>query len=201
MISATKLKILKKLLEDLTRDYTIREIAMALKLHYPQVHRSIKTLSDKKIINKAKKGGSSIISLNFEEFLEEYLIAEFERKKDITNKYSILKVLDRDLEKIKYNQYICILFGSYSNGTAKRHSDIDLLFVIPEDYDYEKFEKNIKNRINIPKVDIHITTEEGLIEMWNTPARLNVGNELLKKHIILRGIEAFLHLRRRYYVG
>ena len=201
MISATKLKILKKLLDDLTRDYTIRETSMSLKLPYPQTHRAVKALSDEKIINKVKRGKSSVISLNFEKFCSDYLIAEFERKGDIIHKYSILKVLDKDLEKTKYNQYICILFGSYANGTAKRDSDIDLLFVIPEDYDYAKFEKNIKSAINIPKSDIHITTERGLIEMWNTPARLNVGNEILKKHVIFRGVEAFLYLRRQYYVG
>ena len=162
-------------------------------------HR-VKSLSKKNIIDENKKGKSIIISLDLEHYKDDLLITEIERKKDIINKYSILKILDRDLEKIRYNQFMCILFGSYANKTAKKSSDIDLLFVIPEEYKYDKFEKNIKSKINISDVDIQITTEQGLIEMWNTPLKLNVGNELLKKHIILKGAEAFLHLRRKYYV-
>ena len=187
--------------DDLTKKWTIREISLDLNLPYPQTHRNVKSLSKKNIINENKKGKSILISLDFEHYKDDLSIIEIERKKDIINRYSILKILDKDLEKIKYNQFICILFGSYANKTVKKDSDVDLLFVVPEEYKYDKFEKNIKSTINIPHADIHITTEQGLIEMWNTPSKLNVGNELLKKHAILRGIEAFLHLRRKYYVG
>ena len=201
MNSITELKILKQLSADLTRNYTIRELSKILKLPYPQTHRNVKSLSKKNIIDENKKGKSIVISLDFEHYKDDFLITEIERKKDIINKYSILKILDKDLERIKYNQFICILFGSYANKTAKKDSDVDLLFVIPEEYKYDKFEKNIKSTINIPDVDIQITTEQGLIEMWNTSLKLNVGNELLKKNIILRGAESFLHIRRKYYVG
>lgn len=201
MITETELKILKKLFENLTAQYTIRELSTSLKLPYPQAHRSVKLLKTKSLIAIAKKGKSSIVSLNFETYRNEYVLTEIERKKDAINKYPILNVMDKDLEKFMYNQFVCILFGSYADWTAKKTSDIDLLFVIPNEYNYEKFEKSIKNSITIPNADIQITTEEGLIEMWNTPSKLNVGNELLKKHIILRGAEAFLQLRRKYYVG
>ncbi len=201
LISQTELKILKRLFGDLTKRQTIREIAIGLKLPYPQIHRSVKSLENKGLVSIAKSGKSSIIYPNQDLFREEFVIVEAERKIDILDKYSILKIINKDLERIIYTQFICILFGSYAAGTAKKESDIDLLFVIPEEYDYGKFEKNIKNAVTVPKTDIQVTTEKGLIEMWNTPSKLNVGNELLKNHIILRGAEAFLHLRRKYYVG
>ncbi len=201
MINETELKILKKLFEDLTEEFTIRALASSLRLPYHQIHRSVKSLKTKVLINVTKKGKSSIVSLDFKIYRDEYLITEIERKKEAINKRSILKILDKDLDKIRYNQYVCILFGSYANKNAKKDSDIDLLFIIPEEYSYEKFEKNIKNMINISNADINITTEKGLVDMWNTPSKFNVGNEILKKHIILRGAEAFLHLRRKYYVG
>ena len=197
----TELKILKLLFDDLTAEYTIRVISLLLKKPYAQTHRNINTLTQKKLIIQTKKGKSNTIKLQFELFNDEFLITEIQRKKDLLNKYLKIKLLCEDIDRIKQKQYICILFGSYANWTAKMNSDIDLLFVIPEEYDYGKFEKNIKNHINVPNVDINITTEEGLIEMWNTPLKLNVGNELLKKHVILKGAEAFLQLRRQYYVG
>ena len=96
-------------------------------------------------------------------------------------------------------QYICILFGSYAKSKATTHSDIDLLLVIPFQDHYTDLEKNTKAIITLPQVDINIVTEQGLMEMWQKPGQLNVGNELLKSHIILQGAEAFLQLRRKYY--
>jgi predicted nucleotidyltransferase len=197
----TELKILEKLMEDLTASFTILALSNALMLPYPQIHRSVQSLLSRKIIKKIKKGKSIILSLDFESFKDEYLFAEIERKKNIFEKYPLLRLLEHDLDNSDYSQYVCILFGSYAEGKAARNSDIDLLFVIPEEYDYAKFDKSIKNSITLSKADVQITTEQGLIEMWNTPAKLNVGNEILKKHIILRGAEPFLRLRRKYYVG
>ena len=71
----------------------------------------------------------------------------------------------------------------------------------PEEYEYSKFEKTIKTIITLPRLDLNITTERGLMEMWNNPLKLNVGNEILKKHLILTGTEQFLRLRRKYYLG
>jgi len=201
MLNKTEIKILNKLIDNLTKQYSIRELALELKLPYPQIHRNIKILADKKIIKIVKKGKSNIINIILENISEELIISEFERKQEIITKYQIINLLNKDLENIKYNQYICILFGSYANKTAKKDSDVDLLFVIPEEFDYNKFEKNIKNNLNIPNLDINITTEQGLIDMWNTPLKLNIGNELLTKHIVLKGAEQFLYLRKKYYVG
>ncbi len=201
MIPGTELGILKTLFGDLTKEYTIRGLSKALELPYPQVHRSVQSLSGRGLVKKTKKGRSSFITLDFESFKEEYLITELERRRDKIDRHEVIGVLDDELDRAGYNQFICVLFGSYAGETAKKDSDIDLLFVIPGDYDYGKFEKSVKSAINIPKADIHITTEEGLLEMWSTPLKFNIGNELLKKHIILRGAESFLRLRRRYYVG
>lgn len=201
MLSPTETKILKLLFDDLTREYTIRGISLNLNLPYPQIHRSIGSLSEKKLIKLMLQGKSIIINLALEEKNDEYVQVENERKRDLINKYKIIRIFLSDLEKVSYNQFICILFGSYAEKTAKKSSDLDLLFVIPEEYDYDKFERNIKNTIVVSNVDINITTEKGLLEMWNNPMKLNVGNELLKKHILFCGAEQFLKLRRQYYLG
>lgn len=201
MISKTELKILKLLFEDLTKEFTIRESSLRLKLPYPQTHRAISSLFEKKLIKKNEKGKSCLISLSLEKNNEDYVVVELERKKELFDEYKLIKILINDLESIKYNQFICILFGSYAEKKAKKDSDIDLLFVISEEYDYERFEKTAKNTITLSKTDINITTEEGLIKMWSNPMKLNVGNEILKKHVVLFGVEQFLKLRRKYYLG
>ena len=201
MLSKTELKILKLLFSDLTKDYTIRKISLSLKLPYPQTHRSIASLLEKKLIRKKQQGKSWIINLVLEEDKEDYVFVELERKKELIRENKLIKLLINDLKKSRYNQFICVLFGSYAEKKAKLDSDIDLLFVIPKEYDYGKFEKAIKTILTLRKVDTNLTTEKGLMEMWKNPLKLNVGNELLKKHVVLYGAEQFLEMRRRHYVG
>lgn len=199
MLSLTETKILGLLFNDLTKGYSIREISLRLNLPYPQVHRTIQILSKKNLIKKEQKGKSQIINLILEEFNEEYFVVESVRKKNIL-KNKTLRIIDQDLDKIN-KFFICILFGSYAANKTNKSSDIDLLFVIPKEYNYGNFERIVKSHLTLKKIDFNITTEEGLLEMWNTPLKLNVGNEILKKHIVFRGTERFLRLRKRYYVG
>jgi len=201
MLSKTELKILKLLFDDTTKEQTIREISLTLRQPYPQTHRSVGSLLKKGLIAKKTLGKSTIVRLPLEEKHDEYLSVEAERKKETIEKYKILLLIAGDIEKIRSNQFICILFGSYAAKKAGTDSDIDLLFVIPEEYGYGQFEKEVKSGITLSKVDINITTEKGLLEMWKSPLKLNVGNEILKKHLILYGAEQFLRLRRKYYVS
>ena len=201
MLLKTELRILELLFEDLTKGFTIREISLSLKLPYPQIHRSIGSLFKKRLIKKKQQGKSWIINLVLEEYKDDYVFVELERKKELINKYKSMELLINDFTKTQYLQFICVLFGSYAEKRAKKDSDIDLLFVIPEEYDYGKFEKAIKTVLTLRKIDFNLTTEDGLMEMWKNPLKLNVGNEMLKKHVLLSGAEQFLRLRGKYYVG
>ena len=201
MLSKTELKILARLGDDWAKEYTIREISIVLQQPYPQTHRAISSLLHHNLITKKTRGKSSIIQLILEEKHDEYLWAEIERKKEILKRYKVIQLIAHDLEKIRTGQFICILFGSYAAKKAGADSDIDLLFVIPDEYDYGRFEQEVKTTITLSKADINITSEKGLLEMWKNPLKLNVGNEILKKHFILYGAEPFLRLRRKYCVG
>ena len=132
---------------------------------------------------------------------KEYVEAELRRREKILKKYVQLRVVMGDLDRISKLQYICVLFGSYAKGVPKTDSDVDLLFIIPKEYDYGTFEILTRNAFITGNVDVNIGFDESLHEMWSTPLKLNVGNELLKGHIVLRGAEAFLEARRKHYVG
>ena len=200
-MTGTELKILQAIIGDQTHQYSIRGISKELKMLYPQVHKAVQVMLEKELLISEKQGKNIILSLDARSVREEYIIAELERKRNVLDKHPILQLVEKDFEKMPYSQFICVLFGSYALGKAKKDSDIDLLFVIPEEYDYGAFEKAVRNCLTVPRLDINITTGKGLMEMWNTPLKLNVGNELLSRHIILRGAEQFLYLRRRYNFG
>jgi len=200
MLSKTEYKILELMFNDLTKKYSILELAKTLELPYPQIHRTATSLIEKKLLLSTRTG-KTILLRTKTEVCKEYISIELVRRDKILQKYRNLAIVLDDIEKITPSQYICLVFGSYAKNKATKESDIDLLFVIPDEYEYKTFERKIKTALIVPKTDINITTERGLLEMWQKPGQLNVGNELLKGHIILKGAEAFLSLRRKYYAG
>lgn len=201
MLSITEEKILELLFDDLTKNYSIHELSKILKIPYPQAHRNIQSLIKRELVVSQKVGKANIISLRKDAVKKEYIIAELNRMNKALKKYSILRRVMDDLEKIPKLQYICILFGSYAKGNPKSNSDVDLLFIIPKDYDYGKFEMMTHNAFVTGYVDVNIGLDVSLHEMWSNPSKLNVANEVLKSHIVLRGVEGFLEAWRKHNVG
>ena len=165
MLSKTESRVLELLFDDLTKEYSILELAKALKLPYPQVHRTVTSLIKRQLLSSTRKGKALLIGL-YTELNKEYVFIELVRRDKTLQKYKNLAVLLDDLEKISSVQYICLVFGSYAKGKAAKTSDIDLLFAIPDEYDYQSFENKVKTGLTVPRTDINITTEQGLIEMW-----------------------------------
>lgn len=200
MLSKTESRILELMFDDLTREYSILELAKTLKLPYPQVHRTVKSLIEKELLLSARKGKTTALKTKTE-VCKEYISTELARRDKSLQKYGNLAIVLEDIEKVTPVQFICMVFGSYAKNKATKTSDIDLLFIIPDERDFKDFESKAKTILTVPRTDINITTEQGLLEMWQKPGQLNVGNELLKGHVILKGAEAFLYLRRKYYAG
>ena len=194
-----ELKILNILIGDMITKFTINHISKILKQKYFQTYRTTKGLEKMDLINIQTVGKSNVIELDFTKYHQEYVVTEIERCKEVCKNKKISIIFDNILKVNK--QFICILFGSYSTNKHKSGSDIDLLFVIPEEYDYGNFERMVKRQLSLYDCDINITTEKGLLDMWSNPKKLNVGNELLKNHVVLQGAESFINLLRRYYVG
>jgi len=201
MLTQTESRILGLLFDDLTRRYSMLEISKTLKIPYPQTHRNIKSLVQKGLVASAQHGKSVFIGISITDVKKEYVTAELLRRDEAIKKYRKLKLVMQDMKRIPKLQYACIVFGSYAKGAANPESDIDLLFIIPKEYDYGVFERNVKNALLTANVDINIVLDESLHEMWSNPKKLNVGNELLKGHIILKGAEAFLEAWRMHNVG
>ena len=201
MLKKIELRILEFLFEDLTTGYSMLQISKKLRISYPLTYNTIKFLVSKRIVSSEASGKSIIIKINLQEIKKEHVYAEESRRDKLLEKQHKIKSIIEKLKKLNQIHFICVLFGSYAKQKAKPESDIDLLFIIPEEYYYERFDTNVKTLLTASNVDINITPEKGLFEMWNTPKKFNVGNELLKGHITLTNTESFLELRRRYEYG
>ena len=198
MLKKDETKILKLLLNDMTKQWTIREISRALHQNYFQTHRTITALEKTKQISLTPIGKSKIVGLDFTQHNLNYTIAEMERERDITKNKNIFLIKKQLLHLNK--QFVCLLFGGQVKK-QKRESDIDLLFVIPNEISYEVFEREVRLHLSPYNCDINIVTQTGLLEMWSNPKKLTVGNELFKNHVVLYGAEHFVNLLRYHYVG
>lgn len=120
--------------------------------------------------------------------------AEYVRKQDSLKNKNLHVLLNFFLRGLQNKFYILLLFGSYAKGKQTKHSDIDLMFIVP-DTDAEDFEKNISNiTALIPlKLHTHIFPQKEFLAMKNSK-ELTVGSEAIKNNIILHGIELYYEL-------
>lgn len=197
MLKKNELKVIKLLLNDFTRQWTIRQMAKALRQNYFQTYMTIAGLKKTKEVVITSLGKSRIVQLDLEKYHVNYVIAELERAEE--ENFGKLSLIKKQLLNIQEHN-VCLLFGSQV-VRQKTDSDIDLLFVISDTSNINVFEKEVRRILSPYNCDINIVTEKSLFEMWSSPKKLNVGNEILKKHIILYGAEHFMGLLRKHYVG
>ncbi|MBI5065927.1 nucleotidyltransferase domain-containing protein [Candidatus Woesearchaeota archaeon] len=198
MLKKDELRTLKLLFKDLSKNLTISDITRILRRGYFQVHQSVHSLAKKEDVIIEKVGNSKVIRPNLKKPSTNQVFVEMERADDVCIN-TTLNVVRKSIKGMNKN-FICILFGSQANKPNET-SDIDLLFIIPEEYNYAKFESLVKDSLVGYNCDINIVTEKGMLEMWKTPNKFNVGNEILKNHVVLYGAEYFLNILRQYYVG
>ncbi|RLE41118.1 hypothetical protein DRZ77_00005, partial [Candidatus Woesearchaeota archaeon] len=100
-------------------------------------------------------------------------------------------VLYRRIKEIKNPFFICVVFGSYAKGTARKGSDLDLCVITNE----EKVDREINTILDITPFEIHYLkfSSDEFIKMLKT-TEFNVGKGIVKNKIILKGIEEFYEL-------
>ncbi|HDP73892.1 MAG TPA: hypothetical protein ENN46_02970 [Candidatus Woesearchaeota archaeon] len=184
-----KLHILKLLIENPDESFSIRQIALKRKINYKSAYQAILKLQAEGAVEINKLGNTCLVSFSYK-FNDSVFIVEYGRRLDLLKKGDI-KVLYRRIKEITSPFFICIVFGSYSKGTSRKGSDLDLC-VIADD---EKLEKEIGKILEITPLETHFLafTHEEFLEMIKAQG-FNVGKEILKNKVILKGIEQFYEL-------
>jgi predicted nucleotidyltransferase len=195
LINNTSIQILKLFLANPTKEYTILEISKIININYKLVYQQIKKFEKEKTIIVEKKGHSNICKINLEKSNEQYYFVERIRTNDFINKYPIIKVINDSIKKIENNYYTLIVFGSYVKENITKNSDLDLLFIIPQNDNIEKFKNLIYNKIKILNynIDINVISENDFVTLRNNK-NINVRNQVFDNHIILYGVENYYRL-------
>ncbi|MEK6891096.1 MAG: nucleotidyltransferase domain-containing protein [Nanoarchaeota archaeon] len=182
-----KIEILKLLIENKEETYSIRKIALIREINYKSSYNALKAL-EKEGIAELNRVGNTILCTFNNSFNDLVFKAEYSRRENLFRKKEFL-VIYNSLSKLEF-PLIILLFGSYSKGTATKHSDIDLLLISDE----EHFKK-VHDVINIFPQDIHLTpvTYESFIRMARSK-EFSVISEALKNNVILIGTEEYYRL-------
>ena len=154
----------------------LREIARILKESHSTVWRKINGLVKDNVLDYKKEGKNKIFFIKNNLKAKNYIYsAEIHKLNKILKKYPDLSIIFEDIKK-NFSRGMIILFGSYAKGNSKEDSDIDIYLETNNNkIKYKLEELNSRLSIKIGKFDI----KSLLIK------------EIIKNHIIIRGLEDF----------
>ena len=191
-LEKTDFEVLAFLINNLNSEYSIREIAKYLKKPYVKAHKSIKRLSNQKIVSITIKGKSHYCKVDVNNNLDVICFIEYQKSKEFLLRHKKIKLaLDEIANSVKSANYSLIIFGSYAKGTSDKNSDLDIAAITSKE-DKEEAEKAIKSAKMISSLNIHSLefTYQEFIEMLKSKQN-NAGKEIAKNRIILKGAEQF----------
>ncbi len=154
----------------------VRGIAQGLNQSHSTILRKLNHLKKENIVDSKTEGKNKVFFLKRNFISQGYIYqAELHKLTRLLSKYPELSIIFEDILK-KTDEKLIVLFGSYAKGLAKPESDIDI-YIETSSRNVKKSIEEIHSKINV-KIGI-FDPESPLIK------------EIIKDHIILRGIEEF----------
>ena len=183
-----KEKILKFLIENKDKKYSIREISKKLNTDYKNTFNSINNMSD--VIIKNKLGNTNLIWIKQVPNKEIFSI-EYKRSKEFLEKNQQIKLINQDIISLDYPFFIVLIFGSYVKKTNTKKSDIDICIIS----DNKLKTKELISRLRLLPLllEIHDFSVKEFESMLKTKEK-NLAHEIVKNNIILYGTENYYNL-------
>jgi len=197
-ITNTESKILALFTKDYNQKISILQLSKQLKMHYPNIHKTIKKLEKKQIISLETIGKASICSLNTKSReLPIYLsFVEELKAKEYMNKFPFLKRILEQAKKI--SSITCIgLFGSQITNKATSNSDIDMFILTEDNKLYKDFIPKYFPELE-NKIDLNIITFKEFTESLKE-SKVTISTEIAKNKIIISGAEIFYQIIQEDY--
>ena len=184
------LKILVFLMENRGTEFTIKEISEKLSMNYRIAYEEIKALETQKAITVKRAAGSNFCTSSYATFSALAFQAEEARKNALLENKNI-KLIYKRITEIQDPFYILLLFGSYARKNQTKTSDIDFCLIT----DSSSVKERARSIIEQIPLNIHLLdfTKDEFLAMIRT-RKPNVGHEIAKNNVILKGVEEFYEL-------
>ncbi len=183
------LKILSFFIENKEMKITINSLSKKLNLNYRIAFQETKALEKEGLVKIEKVGNSNICRFNYK--LSKKVFEAEETRKNNLLKNKSLDVIYGEIEEIKDPFFIFLVFGSYASGKQTKHSDIDFC-IISNNVETKRKAVSIVDNVPVRTHILEFSTRK-FLEMLATN-KDNVGKEILKNNIILKGIESFYEI-------
>ncbi len=182
-------KIIQFLIEHQEKPWTIRAISKHLKINYKIVYEDVHKLAKEKIITITRLGNSNQCTFNYI-FNEKTLAAEEMLRKSLLKTGNIKIIYDR-ISEIQNPFYLLLIFGSYAKHKATRNSDVDVCLIT----DNQEIREKIAQILRTVAFQTHLVefSPAEFISMLKT-TDFNVGKEIVKYRVILKGAEDFYEM-------
>ena len=160
----------------LKADNHVRGIAKKLNESHSTILRRLNNLKKEGVIDSRKEGKNKIFYLKKNLVSRTYILqAELHKLTKLVRHNPELGIMFEELLK-KTDERLIVLFGSYAKGRAKKDSDIDVYI--------ETKSRNVKKTVE--EIHSKISVKIGAFD-----TRSPLIKEIIKDHIIIRGIEVF----------
>src|SRR3989338_3100202 len=154
----------------------VREIARTLSESHSTVLRKISQLVKDNILDYKTQGKNKVFFIKNNLKAKNYMyFAEIYKLNKLLKKHPELIVVFQDI-KNNFSRGMIILFGSYAKGNSKSESDIDIYL--------ETNDNKIKNKVKE-------THSKLSIKIGDFDNKSLLIKEIIKNHIIIRGLEDF----------
>jgi predicted nucleotidyltransferase len=163
----------------------LREIARNIGESHSTVLRKINELLKENILDYKQKGKNKVFFIKNNLKSKNYVYsAEIYKLNKLLKKHPELSIIFEEI-KNNFKNGMIILFGSYAKGNEKKESDIDIYI--------ETRDNKIKN--NIKEISSKLSIKIGEFDTNSLLIK-----EIIKNHVIIRGIEEF-YTKNEFFVS
>ncbi|MBU0457808.1 MAG: nucleotidyltransferase domain-containing protein [Nanoarchaeota archaeon] len=156
-------------------DY-VRGIAKKLNESHSTISRKLINLKKENVVDSRNEGKNKIFFLKKNIISRNYILqTELHKLTKLLRQHPELSIIFEEILK-KTDEKLVVLFGSYVKGLAKKDSDIDI-YIESKSRTVKKIIEEIHSKINVK------------IGPFDNKSLLI--KEIIKDHIIIRGIEMF----------
>lgn len=176
------LDILENFADDYNKRIYGREISKKNNMNQKTVSNILNNLEKEHILKFSIEGKNKYYFLNKSNInIKEIIkLMEINRKIKLIEKYKKFRDLFNKIES--RTEGILIIFGSYSNFSSNEKSDLDIL-IMGKNKDFKDLEQLYNIKINVVKINKKMFNKNDILI-----------KEIIKNHIVLKGIEEFIDL-------
>ncbi|MDP3027192.1 MAG: nucleotidyltransferase domain-containing protein [Nanoarchaeota archaeon] len=154
----------------------LREIARILNESHSTILRKINELVKENVLDYNKEGKNKVFLIKNNLKAKNYVYsAEIHKLNILLRKHPELSIIFEDIKK-NFSKGMIILFGSYAKGIPKKDSDIDIYL--------ETIDNSLK--IKIKAINSKLSIKIGKFDTKSLLIK-----EIIRNHIIIRGLENF----------